>query len=455
MARIHRLVLLYLAFIVSALPANAAPVSLTLEKSVAIALQNATTVLKSENDLEFSGERVLQSYAQFLPTLDLAASYGYSWGKTFAAITVPTVVQTRDFHAQYEISTSLNLFNGFFDYASFKSARQKRDSAQFTLNRAKQQIATDVTQSYYQVILDRQLLAIARWNADASSARAALLNEQARVGTTSIADAALQQARADLDRSAVITAEVRLHDDLLLLIQKLRIDPKETYDLEEPVLTLTPAEIQGGESEVIESALSMRTDVKAAQATRDAADWDLKAARADYFPKLNLGFSVLGTGDYFLEQMVSGLDLLPAQQNGLWTQLGNQISYTVQLTLSWNLFDRGLTRLGVSQARVTASNSQIDEEDQKIQVVTQVRQVQGDFASARTQLDAAIIATAASRKSYEVTEGRFKVGASSFIDLIIAQATLVAAQANEAQARINLKFQSKLLEFYKGVTPVQ
>ena len=241
MARIHRLVLLFLISLVSALPANAAPILLTLEKSVAIALQNATTVLKSENDLDFSGERVLQSYAQFLPTLDLTASYAYDWGKTYVAYSLPTIVKSRDLHAQYQITTSLNLFNGFFDYASFKSARQKKDSSQFTLNRAKQQIATDVTQAYYQVILDRQLLAIARWNADASSARADLLNEERRVGTASIPDAALQQARADLDRSSVITSEVKLHDDLLLLIQKLRVDPKETYDLEEPVLTFNDA----------------------------------------------------------------------------------------------------------------------------------------------------------------------------------------------------------------------
>ena len=455
MARTFRLILLFSAISVPALHADAAPISLSLEKSVTLALQNATTVLKSENDLEYSGERVLQSYAQFLPTLDLSAAYGHPWGTTYSAIANPTIVQSSGLHAQYQVSTSLNLFNGFFDYASFKSARQKRDSSRFTLVRAKQQIATDVTQSYYQVILDRQLLAIARWNAEASGGRATLLSEESKVGVASLANAAQQQAQADLDRANQITSEVKLHDDLLLLVQKLRIDPKETYELEEPDLLVNQTEVQENEPEFIQRALEKRADVKAAHATVSAADLDFRAARSDYFPKLNLGFNLFGSGDTLFEQMVGGIDVLPPQQNGLWNQLGNQVSYSVALTLSWNLFDRGLTRLSVTQARVAASNSRIDEEDQKTQVVTQIRQVYGDFASARRQLDAAAIAVGASRKSYDVTEGRFKVGASSFIDLITAQATLVAAQAGDAQARINLKFQSKLLEFYEGDTPVQ
>jgi outer membrane protein len=459
MARKTRFVWLYSSLLLLQVPlqpqAHAGPVMLSLEKSVDIALHNSTTVLKSENDVEFSGERVLQSYAQFLPTLDISSQYGHQLGTLNYVLVAPELVQTHDIHVQYQVSTSLNLFNGFFDYDSFKSARQKQNASQLTLVRAKQQIATDITQSYYQVILDRQLLAISKWNAEASKARADLLSQESSVGSVSLADAAQQQAQSDLDQASVITSQTKLHDDLLLLVQKLRVDPKETYELEEPDLSVSSDKMKSSEVDSIQTALKTRADVQAAEQAASAADWDAKAARSDYYPKLNLDFSLLGTGDTLLRQTLSGADSLPPQQNAMWSQLGNQISYTVQLTLTWNLFDRGLTRLNVAQNQVTANNLEIDDEDQKIQSVTQIRQAYGDFYSAQKQLEAAATAATAAHKSYDVVQGRYRVGASSFVDLLLAQSTYVTAQSNEAQARVNFKFQSKLLEFYKGDTPIQ
>ena len=428
--------------------AQADPVHLDLEACVRTAIRNSTSVLKSENDVTLSGEALLQSYAQFLPSVDTSAAYGYDFGTNYYTFEGAQSVFSKYSQLQFGVSTTLNLFNGFSDYAHFKASRDREDASRFTLTRAKQQIATDVTQSYYQLVLDRQIVDIDQKNLEADQARMALLNEEADVGTATLADAVRQQAQVAQDQSLLLGAQTRLHDDELSLLQKLRLDPKETYEFAQPDLVVPKSELSAGEKALLSSALEERTDYKASDSTAKAADFDIQTARADYYPKLNLGFAANGLGTYLYSQYSNGANTQPSPQSGLISQLSNQILYTVQLTLTWNIFDRGLTRLNVSRARINSDNSGIDLEDKRLQVLTEIRQEYGDYASAEKNLTATIDGNIAAAKAYAIIQGRYKVAASSYVDLIAAQAQYVTAQITEAQARVSLKFQSKLLEFY-------
>src|SRR4051794_23498103 len=69
---------------------------LTLEKSIELALKQATTALKAENDVRVSGAQLLQSYGQFLPNLSAATSYSYSNGNNYLTTASPTLVSSRN-----------------------------------------------------------------------------------------------------------------------------------------------------------------------------------------------------------------------------------------------------------------------------------------------------------------------------------------------------------------------
>ena len=163
-------------------PSGSAPVPLTLDESIKIAIDQATTTLKAQNDVRFSGERLLQGYAQFLPNLVTAASYNYSSGRDYLTQAAPVTVQTKNYGPSFSVSTTLNLFNGLADINALKSAMQKKESSELSLKRAKQLIALDIAQSYLQVILDQNVVEIARKNLFSSQARQRLLQAQTSVG---------------------------------------------------------------------------------------------------------------------------------------------------------------------------------------------------------------------------------------------------------------------------------
>ena len=240
----------------------------------------------------------------------------------------------------------------------------------------------------------------------------------------------------------------------MLLIQKLRVDGEKNYVLTPPALRAPNASNSpySNEADLIRTALELRSDRAAADLSAVAANHDVAATRGAYFPRLDLQFSLLGGARHYDQLIINGVDSLPANQPSISSQLGNQIYYVVGLNLTWEIFSRGVTREAVAQSRVTADNLEIDAVDRHKRVVAEVRQALGDYRSSLQQLDSTQSGMVAAQKAYDVVEGRYEVGASSFIDLITSQAALVQAAEARAQALIGYELQIRSIETALGRT---
>jgi outer membrane protein len=435
-------------------PYGREPSKLDLEQSIKIALDDATAVLRAKNNLDAAGSQMIQGYAQFLPNVSLVGNYGYQAGKVYVTTEIPTIINTRNWGPSYQVVSDLNLFNGLSDLAALKASLARKDASELTLKRAEQQISVDVAQSYLQVILDQEIVLIARKNLASSQARQKLLEEQTRVGVRNLADLFRQQAETASDESYLISSENKERSDQLLLIRKLRLDVNKNYVLARPTLEEHPAsnEKYDNESEMIKIALDNRADYHASQRTADAANQDVKSARAGFLPKLDLQFDLLSYARYISSQNALGVTEVPPSQESFGNQLGNQVSYTIGLALTWNIFDRWVTPANVSRTRAIADNAEVDSVDSEKQVEDEVRQALGDYRAALQQLDSTQSGLLAAQKAYEVMQGRYEVGSASFVDLITAQATLVQAESARAQALIGFALQTRVMENVLGTS---
>jgi outer membrane protein len=130
--------------------------------------------------------------------------------------------------------------------------------------------------------------------------------------------------------------------------------------------------------------------------------------------------------------------------------LGNQVEYSIGLSLSWTIFDRLVTHYNVEQASTLHDNTVINAEDSKLQYQADVRVASVNYGAAQTQLSSARAGMSAAQKSYDATEGMYEVGSASIVDVLTAQAALVLARSNLAQAQTNLKLQEKTLQYATG-----
>ncbi len=422
-----------------------------MEECVSIALTNATSVRKAQNEVELTGKQLLQNYGQFLPNLVGTANYSYLQGNEFLTTSAPTYVTTKNYGPSIQIGTTLNLFNGLNDFASLKAALNNKDASTMTLARAKQQIVVDVTQSFLQVVLDSHLLDIAQKNLVASTERQKLLREQTRLGVRALPDLYRQEAQTSADQTYLLTTQNKRRDDEILLLRKLRLDVDGHYTFDEP--NLEPPEKKDecpDEPKMIQKALDQRQDLKASQATKASADWGITAARSGFFPRLDLGFNVFQTGRAYSENFVQGIAAPALNENGVWSQLGQNTYFVVGLTLTWNLFDRFQTVQNVAAARIKYDNSDLDYTDLRLQIEGEIRKVLGDYRSSVQQLETSQKGLQSAQEAFDAVKGRYEVGASSFLDLITAQTTLVQAQSVRVQSQTDFILQKKLVEFYSG-----
>lgn len=435
--------------------------TLSLEDCVSTAIHGATNVLKAQTDDRVSGQQVLQSYMQFLPNLTVQGAYNYAQGKQFLVSSAPTLVDGKSHGPSYGISTTLNIFNGFSDVASWRSAHDREHAADNTLTRAKQQISLDVTQSFLQTVLDKKLVEIAEKNLKASQDREQLIEEQTKVGLRNKSDLFRQQAQTSADEAFLITQQNKRQDDLVLLLRKLRIDPREDYILNEPT-TLTSdlgKHVEAGagveQDRAIADALDHRADYDVSKLAAHAAHEDVTSSRASLLPKLDFVASYVTSARQFDYQTANGADVLGANNWGsMDDQLRNQGQTVYGLVLTWNIFDRWSDALNVDRAKANAYKADLDTEDFRRQVVGEVHQALTDYNAAVKQLETSERGLVASRKAYEVSEGRYEVGSITFVDLAAAQSALVQAEANRAQALIGYELQKRVVDFAMGLTAV-
>ena len=438
--------------IATSLSAATTPQSLSLEECIHIAIENATTVLKAQNAVTVSGAEVLRRYAQFLPDLQASANYDYSRGRTLLTLPSPTTVSTRNFGPSYQLSSSINIFNGYSDYATMKAAIARKSANELSLSRAREQIAVDITQAFLQVNLDAELVTIARENVRVSLERQNLLTEQTRVGIKDLSDLYRQEAQTSSDEAALISIENKLRDDTIQLVRRLRLNTAQNYAFQKKTSDDKGSSLETlSEEALIAEALQQRTDFQASQKTLNAATWSISSAQSSYYPKINFNANLAGLGRNVTKQFVNGVDLTPNQQTNLWVQSRENILWDAGISLTWAIFDRQVTRYAVAQAAADKANALIDLEDEKLQVISDVRQAVGDLSAAKRRLEATEKGIQAAEKAYETVFGRYQVGAASFLDLISAQSVLVDSRSAKAQAQMDTLLQSRVLAHAVGI----
>ncbi len=426
--------------------------SYTLRRCIEIALNNATSVRKAENVLKLQGADVLKNYGNFLPRFSTSVGYSpYTLSRAYAlnpSGTAITSVKTKSKSIDLTVTTSLNLFNGFSDYASLQAALKKEDAVGYTLLRAQQAIAFDVTQTYYQVLLEQELLAIARENFLLAQDQQTLTDRQFQVGLKSIIDRDQQRADAAASGLSVIKAETRMQKSKFELMRRMQMDPvaTATFTLEPlPESFTSPLSLKPDPDALALLAVQQRGDLKGKELETIASKWQVTQARSTWYPHLDLAFNVSSRGTKYLNQSSDEIAYPP-----LSSQLENSIGYSVGLNLSWAIFDGFQTRYTVESAKINQINLHYEYDDLKNDLLIDLYEAAGEYNSALMQIETAKISLNAASSAFNGIKRKYELGAASFIELSTARAAFFNARSNLSQATYNLALQKSTLDFATG-----
>lgn len=433
---------LFGAFILSAaihLQAQDAQV-ITLNDAIEIALENNFQLKQAQNNLSLAEERIKSEYADFLPSLSTNVSGRRSVGRGFSQ-EQGRIINEPSTSLNGSLSANITIFDGFNNINSLRLSKQQQISREEALQRAKENIIFNTAQFYLQVLLDRELLEIARENLATSENQLEQVTAQVEVGSRASVDLYEQEALVASNELTVTQRENNLRFNELQLVRHLQIDPLGNYefitpdfDKEENVAQIKEYNL----SELIDEALFSRSDLKSAMANLRGLDYQVKIAEGNLYPSVSGNASV--SSDY--------TDGLPGNFNDQFLDLNIRRSFGISLNIP--IFQNWNRMYNIQQAKVQLKNAELDLEDTRLQVIQEVAQAYNDYTSYVKQLEASEKALIASERAFETQQERFNVGSSTFVELSQAQANYVQAQSDYSSALYNIIFQEKLLEYYLG-----
>ncbi|NTV98938.1 MAG: TolC family protein [Chlorobiaceae bacterium] len=432
---------------------------LNLSDCISIALNNANAAKKAQYSLKLQAAEVLRRYGSFLPKLSVSGTYTpYALSRSYTQYNYTdfTRIRTESESLQFAVTTSLNIFNGFRDYAALQSAIEKQRAAGYSLSRALETVAFDVTQAYYQVLLDKELLDIARENLISAKDQLTLTDRQYQIGLKSLIDLQQQQAEAASAGLTLIKAENHLQRSTLELLRRLQIEPRTKITLvPSPGELKIPSRQKLDIDSLCTLASSKRADLKSMEGETAASKWLVTESKGALLPRIDLNFTVSTGGTAFYSQSIGDGPVTDYALPPLSDQLGNTIGYNVALNLSWPLFDGFQTRYAVESAKIGHMTRQLDFEELKNNIVIDIQQVAGDYSSAFSEIETAKVSLIAADSAYKGMKRKYELGAAGFVELSAARAAFFNARSSLSQATYNLALQKTVLDFTTGTIPIE
>jgi outer membrane protein len=184
-------------------------------------------------------------------------------------------------------------------------------------------------------------------------------------------------------------------------------------------------------------ALGNRSDLDAGQSRVDAADQQIKVAKASRLPSIGLSGSY-STG------YSSAADL------ALGSQLDQRRGGSLGIGISIPIFDRGSASLAEQRAKLSADNARMELDASKKAIELEVRRAYLDRTSAAEQLASAQAQQASAEMALNMTQQRYRAGAATLVEVTTARAQQVQAASAVISAQYNLLLQQTIMSYYTG-----
>ncbi|MDF9797422.1 outer membrane protein [Catalinimonas alkaloidigena] len=437
--RISALALIFTFFFSLIAKAQEENLVLTYEEAVNIALRENIQIKQQENILETSRAERSEAFANLAPNVSFNATgqriYGRQFDQTSGDFTDEQVNRLNG-----GLSANITLFNGFRIINTIKQRQHAAESQLYQINQTKQDVVFNVSQQYLQVLLNQELLRIAKANLEQQNELAESIRIFVEAGTRNIADQYNQEAEAKRAALTVVESDNQLKISRVQLIRLLQIDPFKDWIFSEPALSQAEL-LQENISleQTYNTAIANRPDIRQQETSIEANKYGLKAMRGLYYPRLILG--------YELYSQYSDLEVRYGFSEQLFDINQSQVLY---LNLSIPIFNNLSTKTQVQRSKQLLNNSMLDMEDLERNIFEQVQTAIADYETAQERIVAAEAQVRAAEKALEAEKERFRLGVGNILDLTRVNAAYVEALSTKAQADYQIIFQKAALEYYKG-----
>ncbi|HUD51536.1 efflux transporter outer membrane subunit [Parvibaculum sp.] len=375
-----------------------------LQSLMADALGANLDIVAALHRVEQAEGQLRSTNSSLLPSLDASGGASRTTSSSSSG-------STRSASGSLIISYAVDLWGQY--RAQSEAAEADLRSSVFSKEASILVVQSSVATTYFTILNLKDRLAIARESLDAARETLKLVEARFSYGTASALDVAQQRTTLATIEAGIPSLETSLAANQHALAILLGRAP-EGFDVKTATTDAValPTVAVGQPS----SLLERRPDIRQAEASLQAANADIGAARAAFFPSISLSGSksvdwVAGIGS------TNGTSLAASLLAPIFS--GGQLEGNLQTAKA-----RDAELAATYQKTVLTAFGEVEDALSDVDA----------FSRRRASLT---VASIEARRAYDLSQASYKAGASDFLSVLDAQRSWLSARDSEAQARLN------------------
>lgn len=413
----------------------------SLNQCISYAIENNFNLKDYKIIEEMSMENVQQSKRNMLPSISASTSMGLSYGRSVDPNT-NDIINTEFFNNAYNMSSSINVFNGFRMQNQMKYQQFRKQISEYSRINATDDLAFNVMGAFFDVVYFKGMLEIANEQVTASKLRLQTTEKKVEVGLKANTD--LLEMRANLEREELskIQIENTLKTATLNLKQLLNFVSSDEMELVDESPMVIHAKVDRPQ-QLFEQYTHWSPKYRSLVTNVKATEKILAISRSSLYPSIYARGSI-NTGFYKTNTDANG-NIVAFQEQ----LLNNQNKY-LGATLSIPVFNKWGNRSDIKKAKLELERAQnnLDDKRQKlffemVNNLTKLEAIYKEYSQyvKRTEVD---------ELAFRAAEKKLDQGLIDINDYYMAKNRLANTQSQVLRSRTQWQIKMKVLQFYKG-----
>lgn len=416
----------------------------TLQECIDYALANNISLQQQKIKTQQSHEDVLQSRSALFPSVSFSTNQNMNYrpfSQTTINLTNGSMTSNSNkvsYNGSYGINANWTVWNGNKNRMAIQQNKLTEQQNELTEQQQANTIQEQIAQLYVQILYETEAVRVNEEIVKASQLQADRAKAMVEVGSLARVDQVQLEAQVDQDKYSLVSAQSQLANYKLQLKQLLELHDEEEFDVANPdvndskVLDAIP-----DKGTVYAAALDSRPEIKSGQLSIEAADLSIKSARTGYMPTLSLNAGI-------------GTSNSSGQNTGFATQIKNNLSNSLGLTLSIPIFDNLSTRTAIRKAKFTRQDSELALKDKQKTLYNSVEKYWLDATTSQQQYIFAKKNRESMQESYDLVSEQFSCGLKNIVELTTGKNNLLQAEQQLLQTKYTALLNQALLKFYSG-----
>lgn len=427
-----------IVFVIGAPRSDAEQSEFTLKQCIDLALGKNVGVIAAQNQLKSSQNALLDSWGSALPKVSTSADYGwggrlgkqtdniYDTGRVSDSLRIYDTGRdtsyVHPFGSSYStgLNFSLTLFDGGATWLSVKKSALAKKTAENAVHQTINATAYAVKLRYFDLVRAVMLRKVRADALQSSKKQLEITTSRFELGSASLSEKLKSQVLVAQDSLNLLDGYNNIRK------AELELDKVMNRDVTLPLIpldTLERVEINTTLDQCVASAMEGNPGLRNSKIGVDIAKVGIWLARSSWYPSVSASMGWSWRTD------VAGDWLKYRHDNG---------SYTVGIGISYNIFDGFRKKTVYSDARLSTNTSLEQYRSDQNNLVSNVKQFYLDFEKARLQYEVAKMGETSAQEDLKLQQERYRLGASSILELLNAQLSVTSAKSSSIQALYDL-----------------